>query len=353
MSRQRDRLSAMDLLTLMESRPWKDGKTFTYRYHPIGGKPINLGQDRINAVRKVLDLQGNNKDYGTVKWVWEEFTDKEDPALVWAALAGSSKKDYRQAWTQVEKTFGKMRIGDITSTMVARYVYVERKSAGKRANTEKALLSNLFGYGMLLGVCEVNATLGVPSRLTESRTVCPARNVLKTYLEWLEKQTPQRRIIGMAAEFASLAGNRQIEFLPLSWQDIDREEEQIRLIRAKQRGKKKGKIVEVVSISPAMDALLTRLRGIFPDRDCHYVFPTQDGNQYSSRGFQTLWHRCVRAAMKLKIITPETRFTFHDLRAYYATKHKHDKGSLPDLHKNPQTTAQVYDRNEEVFRDAL
>lgn len=314
---------------------------------------INLGQDRINAVRKVLDLQGNNRNYGTVKWVWEQFTDKDDPATAWTDLTDATREDYRQAWKQVEKSFGKMRIGDITSTMVSRYVHIERKKAGKRANTEKSVLSHLFGYGMLLGVCLINATMGVPSRKQSPRTVAPARDVLKNYLEWLEKQTPQRRIIGMAAEFSSLAGNRQIEFIPLSWKDIDREKMEIRLIRAKQRGKKKGKIVEVVSISPAMDALLTRLQTIFPGRDCHYVFPTQDGNQYTSRGFQTLWHRCVGDAMKLNIITPETRFTFHDLRAYYATKHKHDKGSLPDMHKNPQTTAQVYDRNEEVFRDAL
>lgn len=43
-------------------------------------------------------------------------------------------------------------------------------------------------------------------------------------------------------------------------------------------------------------------------------------------------------------------FTFHDLRAFYATKHKKERGALPDLHKNPETTARVYDRNVEVFR---
>ncbi len=45
--------------------------------------------------------------------------------------------------------------------------------------------------------------------------------------------------------------------------------------------------------------------------------------------------------------------TFHDLRAYYATMHKKDRGHLPDMHKNAAVTAQVYDRSREVPREAL
>ncbi|WP_232428861.1 hypothetical protein [Burkholderia ubonensis] len=38
------------------------------------------------------------------------------------------------------------------------------------------------------------------------------------------------------------------------------------------------------------------------------------------------------------------RFALHDLRAYYVTRHKAERGALPDLHANPATTARVYDR---------
>ena len=84
-----------------------------------------------------------------------------------------------------------------------------------------------------------------------------------------------------------------------------------------------------------------------------YVFPTRDNNQYTDRGFKTLWQRCVLAAIGKKILTAQTRFTFHDLRAYYAMKHKKDRGALPDLHANPETTARVYDRNKEVGRESF
>jgi len=47
------------------------------------------------------------------------------------------------------------------------------------------------------------------------------------------------------------------------------------------------------------------------------------------------------------------RFTFHDLRAYYATMHKQTHGHLPDMHKNSAVAAQVYDRSREIKREAL
>jgi integrase len=337
----------------MEARPWTDGKTITYRYHPVGGKPVALGTDRVAAIRKVLDMLGERDTFGTLEWVWEQYTDEHKPAARWARLTTGTQDDYRLAWKQIAKTFGRMQISRIDSSMVARYVHIERAAAPRRANIEKALLSNLFAHGILLGVCKVNATTDVQPHQSEARTEAPDEAVLSSFLDWLAEQTPQRRIIGMAAEYASLAGNRKVEFLPLTWPQVDRDAAVIRTIRAKQRGKKREQIVELVEITPKLDALLGRLESIRPGNDCLYVFPTRDNNAYSARGFKTLWQRCVLAAMNAKVLTKETRFTFHDLRAYYATTHKAERGELPDLHKNPETTARVYDRNKVVRRRAL
>jgi integrase len=61
----------------------------------------------------------------------------------------------------------------------------------------------------------------------------------------------------------------------------------------------------------------------------------------------------VLKAIEKKVLTPEDRFTFHDLRAFYASKHKRAHGELPDLHANKETTARVYDRNKEVGRKSF
>jgi len=353
MGRRRDRASAAGLLPRMEARPWADGQTVTYRFHPLGGKPINLGTDLPAALRKVLDLNGGQAGdgFGTLSWVWTRFQD----ASRWKKLAQGTRDDYALAWKQIEQRLGHMHMGEITTFVVARYIHIERAGSPRRADIEKSLLSRLFGHAIKLGVCTVNSTIGVEPHGSEPRTEAPDAAVLARFLAWLAKQTPQRRIIGMAAEYASLVGNRQVEFLPLSWPQVDRKAGEIRVFRAKQRGKKRERIVEIIAITPALGALLDRLYELHQQRgvDCLYVFPTRDNNAYSARGFKTLWQRSVTQAIDEKVLAESDRFTFHDLRAYYATLHKQVHGELPDLHTNPATTAKVYDRNKEVKRSAL
>jgi integrase len=352
MSRPRDRASADGLLPRMEARPWADGKTVTYRYHAFGEKkPRNLGTDKIAAIRQVLDLLGETPSFGTLKWVWERYTDEQRPSPRWKKLAAGTQDDYRLAWKQIAKTFANMRASAITAPMIAQYVNIERASAPRRAVVEKSLLSNLFRHGITLGVCTANPAPGIEAPESEPRTEAPDELLLAGFLKWLEQQTPQRRIIGLAAEYASLSGSRKVEFLDLSWPQVDRVNKVVRTKRAKQRGKKRGEVIELVTISPNLDALLDRIAAL--NRDCLYLFPTRDNCAYTARGFKTLWQRCVLAAIDEKVLTPESRFTFHDLRAYYTSKHKRDTGALPDLHANPATTARVYDRNKEVKRSAL
>lgn len=351
MPRTRDRRSADGLLPRMEARPWNDGKTITYRYHPVAGKPMNLGTDKIAAIRKVLDLNGQSDSYGTLRWVWEQY----QKAPRWLKLADASRTDYASAWKQIDAVLGHLQISAIDSPTVARYVHVERVKSPRRADIEKSLMSRLFGHGIKLGVCTVNATIGVEPHGSEPRDKAPDTKVLAKFLEWLQRQTPQRQIIGMMAEYASLAGNRRVEFLDLSWPQIDEAAKVVRTKRAKQRGKKRGEVIELVAITPALQALIDRLKVVRAARgvDCLYVFPSRGNNAYTDRGFKTLWQRCVLDAIEDKVMTTEDRFTFHDLRAHYTTEHKAEHGQLPDLHANPATTARVYDRTKVVRRQAL
>ena len=340
----------------MEARLWADGKTTTYRYHPVGRKPINLGTDLAAALRKVLDMNGQRPDgentTGSLKWVWLDFK-ANSPR--WKKYAQATRDDYESAWKQLDDRLGHMHIAAITTPIVAHYIHVERAGAPRRADIEKSLLSRLFGHGIKLGVCTVNSTISVEPHGSEARTDAVDPQVLARFLAWVELQTPQRRIIGMAAEYASLAGSRKVEFLDLTWPQVDETAKVVRTKRAKQRGKKRGEVIELVAITPKLQALLDRLKALRAGRgsDCLYVFPTRDNNAYTARGFKTLWQRCVVLAIKLKVLSKEDRFTFHDLRAYYATMHKEAHGTLPDLHKNKETTARVYDRSKTVKREAL
>lgn len=335
----------MGLLDRMESRVWADGVTVSYRYHPVGGKPTAWTKDRDACMRSVLDMNGQHPGYGSMAWLWDQWRQGRR----WAKLAPGTQADYVTAWKQIEQRFGKMPAASLTAPLVARYVHIERATSPRRADIEKTLLSNLFRHGIMAGVCELNPTIGVEPRGSEPSDVMPGDADLRRFLAWLETQSPQRRIIGMAAEYAALAGSRRIEFLDLAWPQVDRAAGVVRTKRAKQRGKRRGDVVDVVAITPRLGVLLDRLKAL--GRDCLYVFPTQGNNAYTTEGFETLWGRCMVEAVASKIVM--TRFNFHALRRHYVTMHKAQHGTLPNLHADARITSRVYDATTEEKRAAL
>jgi integrase len=247
-----------------------------------------------------------------------------------------------------------MRASDIDATDVARYLRKERADAPVRANREAALLSNLIGLAIERGEAKHNPCREVKRNEEQPRTEAPEPADFAAFAQWLADQRGQRAMIGMAAEYAACAGNRKVEFLDLSWPQIDEAAGHIRIKRAKQRGKKRGEVIEQIEITPHVAALIARLRvarAAQKNNECLYVFPNRSGNAYTQAGFKAMWQKLMVEALEKKVIVH--RFTFHDLRAYYVTQHKAERGALPDLHANPATTARIYDRNKIVKRKAL
>jgi hypothetical protein len=115
----------------------------------------------------------------------------------------------------------------------------------------------------------------------------------------------------------------------------------IRLRRAKQRDDE----APVITVSPELSGLLQSMRRV------------SGGGPYKERAFKTAWARPMNEATDADagppVRTDSLRFTFHDLRSFYATKHRRIHCALPDHHANPATTAHVYDSSREVKRRAL
>lgn len=346
MNRPRDRASAEGLLPRMEPRPWKDGKTVTYRYHPVGKKPINLGTDKAVALRKVLDMNGETAHHGSLLWCWEQYqTGKR-----FKRLAAGTQVDYAYAWKQIDKHLGALPAAAISPPMVARYVHITRADSPRRADLERNLLSMIFRHAIMLGVCERNPTVDVEPHGSTPSEVMPDEIAMRRFVAWLEASTGHRkprRAIGHMAEFAALVGSRRIEFLDLTWPQVDLEAGVIRMQRAKQRGRA---IFDNVTISPRLRALLDRL----PRTDgCPYLFTNRDGNPWNSGSFKSLWSRSMLDAIAEGVITKAQRFTFHSLRRFYTTMHRAQHGDLPDLHADKRITSRVYDATKDVRRKAL
>ncbi|WP_420210941.1 hypothetical protein ACN8ZM_08280 [Burkholderia aenigmatica] len=68
---------------------------------------------------------------------------------------------------------------------------------------------------------------------------------------------------------------------------------------------------------------------------------TTSGTRYTRDGVKRFQAKLLNEAIEEKVFAG--RFTFHGLRAYYATQHtdkdkdkdKDKRGALPDLHANP------------------
>jgi integrase len=344
MNRPRDRASAAGLLPRMEARPWRDGKTTTYRYHAVGAAPINLGTDRAEAIRKVLDMLGQADDSGAIGRLWQQY--QQSPA--WAELKPRTQADYRDYSVQLLAVFEGVRAADITAPDVARYLRKERASAPKRANREISLLGNLIGLAIERGEATHNPCRGGQVRRNPER---PRQNAPATgQIEALARFAEGRgrwALVARAARFAALTGARQAELLPLHWPAWDADE--VRLDRAKQR--KGVKLVERIASSPALDVLRAEMQGLAQDGRFGVVFANRQGNAYTASGFAGMWQKLMRAAMTAGVVTQ--RFSFHDLRAHYVTQHKAQAGALPEMHASPTTTAKVYERSKVARRNAL
>lgn len=348
MSRPRERVSGLGLLPGMEARPRASGG-YTYRWKAHGSTEwVNLGTDRDEAIKHVANASGKIAGHGTMRWLWEQWSTKSPR---FSRLSPGTQADYAVAWKQIDKAMGTAMARAITSTVVARYVHVHRADTPRRANIEKSVLSGMFKYGILLGCNSTNPTIGVESHPNEPSVVLPETAAIASFAKWLERQTPQRRLLALAMRFVAMEGSRQCEFLPTTWLQVDDRAGTIRLIRAKQRGKKREQVVELVEITPRMRALLDEIKAL--GRDVPYLFPTDEGNAYTASGFKNLFQRCIRAAIEAGVVRPEARFNFHSLRRYYTTMHKAEHGSLPDLHANPAVTAGIYDGTKIVKRKAL
>jgi integrase len=333
------------LLPRMEAIKRKKG--ISYRYHPVGGKPISLGMDKTVAVRKVLDMIGVSGDLGTIGKLWEQFQETTQ----WKRYAPDTRTDYTQCSLMLLKFFKNARASDIEAPDIARYLRKARADAPVRANREIALLSNLIGLAIERGEAKHNPCREVRRNEEQPRSEAPDAKEFEAFSVWLSAKGGQKAVIGMAAEYAAVAGNRKVEFLDLAWPQIDRAAATIRIKRAKQRGKKRGEVIEQIEITPRLAELLDRLQVLRTEKDCLYVFRNRFGNAYTSSGFKASWGKLMNEAIEQKVIS--RRFTFHDLRAYYVTQHKSERGTLPDLHANPATTARIYDRNKTVNRKGL
>lgn len=343
MNRPRERQSGKGLLPNIEAVPWASARgKFTFYWRDSLRRRHNLGTDRLLAIRKTAELMGVFSNEGTVSYLWEQYTRSQE----WAELKETTHADYRKSWKELSKCFAAMYARDIRPPDIHRYLRVER--GGKtRANREVAVLSNILQEGINSGALESNPCANVRRNRETPKRPLPSTADLGAFVAWLDGSGGSRRVLSLMAQFAAHAGNRRAEFLGVTLPQLSGSE--ARLKRAKQRGKREQ--IERVEIVGELVAIVEQMRALPRPAGSLHVWINEDKKPFTEGGFNSLWHRAMKEALAKGVVSE--RFTFHSLRAWFTDQYRNQHGKLPNIHKNPATTANIYSQREGIKRQSI
>jgi len=343
---KRSKNLALGLLPRMDARPRKDGG-WTFRYYTYDRKYINLGHDRAEAIRKVLEMERRAPDTGTVAEMVREFLAS---GQFKNELGQRTQDDYIEASKHILRVFGAMPVEAVKPPHVARYLRVERAAAPVRANREVAFLASAFQFGIEQGYAAVNPCRQVRRNKERPRSRCPSWAELESFCATAAKKGPSSHVVGLMGKFIALTGRRRAEFLRLPKADVGDDGIVIGFAKAKAgEAKRRGLIGWTPALRGLFDELAalrrTQRDGKTPIPESIFVFTNREGQPYTDSGFKALWAK-IMGDWLAEDPTRE-RFTFHDLRGYYVTRMV-EREENPETHANPATTRRVYDRRRVV-----
>lgn len=326
----------LGLLPRMEARISKRSGKVTYRYHPPGSSPINLGQDRVKAIMQVLDFENRAPDEGT----FAGLVRRAMQSTWWEELGDLTRVDYLTASKPVLAIFGRMDPRLIKPHHIARYLRVERKDAKVRANREKAFMSGVFNFGIETGELTENPTRQVRRNKEKPRNRKPEIAEVNAFIQVAKAKGESSYIIALLGVLVGISGRRRAELRTLTLSALT--DEGIRGGESKAKRDEADRTF-LIGWSPFLRELVREIRAVPRPVGSLFLFPNRNGQPYTEPGFKAMWNK----VMKDFIAAGGQHFTQHDLRAMYVTEMV-ERGENPETHRNQATTRRVYDRRRVV-----
>lgn len=338
MTARRTKNKHLGLLPRMDARKRAKGG-YTYRYLTYDRKYINLGHDRNEAIRKVLEMERRAPTTGTVQELVTTYLE----SATFAELSKRTQDDYLRHSKEVLRVFGTVQVDDITPQHIARYLRKERKDAPVQANREMAFFSSCFQEGIEQGLADTNPCREVRRNTERPRSRLPTDEEIESFLGIAKRRGAGSELIGFMGQFAALTGRRRAEFLGLRKDAFT--DEGIPFTYAKARADEPTKR-GLIEWTPELRHLIREIGGVKrpgkqPAPLSVFVFANRRGQAYTESGFKAMWAKIMKDWLDED--KSRERFTFHDLRAYYVT-HMVEGKKDPETHSNPATTRRVYDR---------
>jgi integrase len=299
-----------------------------YYLFPKDRKPIHLGRDYPQAMAEWVKLIDRPATMNTLTAIMDRYLLEVAPKN-----APRTHRDKVRDMQLLRSVFGHMRPEEITPPDV--YAYMDGRGAPVRANREKALLSHVFSYAIRWGVAKDNPCryvkrnpearrerLPEPAELTAFKAVCPP--FLAVYID-IKYMTGIRK-----GDMLKLRLDQH--FTP---DGID--------LRISKNGKRM-----VYEWTPDLEDAVKRAKAIKRRVGSFYLFATRTGQPYSESGFDSIWQRYMRRALKDGVL--KERFREHDIRASTASADKeHAQERLGQKNKS-STDAYIRSKNVTVVK---
>lgn len=298
-------------------------------------KYINLGHDLKEAKQRLLEMEGEAPEPGTIADYLDDLLESRRRLVKKGKLSQGTIDTNEYEADQLKAAFGKMLPPALKPSHVWLYLHKYRGAESPvRANREIALLTTLFNALMGAGVVDRNPCIGVERNDEAPRTRLVTDHEFKAFLKFAWRRGEAGERMAVAAYSAYLTGKAQGQILKLTRHQLQPEGIEF-------AGRKRGagtlvlwtrRLRKVIQYALAMPCASTPL----------YVIHTTAGTPYTSDGFKSTWQRLMNEWCKLG----HERFTFHDLRAKTVTDVTEQGRQASELtgHRQESTVKRVYDR---------
>jgi integrase len=206
------------------------------------------------------------------------------------------------------QSFGSFDARTIKTHTVQRYVEERSRTAGVRANREKAALSSCLGWAARNGYIPSNPCIGVKGIKETPRD----RYVTDEEYQALYDAAPSN--LKVAMELAYLCRMRKIETVELKWQAVDDTHVLVK--------RKKGSKTQLVERGERLNKALDLAKSLRKNVVCHNVLLNNRGLALTGSAITTAWGKAFKKAFPQGMEKP---FTFHDLKAKGVSDFQGDK----------------------------
>lgn len=313
-----------------------EGKRKT-TYYTISrhNKYINLGSDLREAKRRLLEIEGEAPEPGTIADHLDDLIAARWRLVRAGKLSAETVTTNAGEVVHLKTAFGRMMPPAVKPAHIYLYLHKYRGVESPiRANREIALLSKLFNALLGAGIVDRNPCVGIERNDEIPRDRLVGEAEFRAFLKFCWRRSEAGRRIALAAYIAYLTGKAQGQIIRLN-------RKQIHTDGIEFAKRKRGASTFVFWTRRLRKAVLAAI-AMPSEIEPMYVIHTQAGTPYTPDGFKTLWQRLMREWTE----TGHERFTFHDLRAKTVTDMEEQGRKSSNLtgHRQEATIARVYDR---------